>query len=291
MAVRFECDFVRDWVELLRKRLVSMGYQPSANATAEQISLSFFNVVHRLIEPRPRRVLQAKELRCPRKNLRGFESLLEKIEKGVDLRPHLSTRLMKPRYNDAMLNDWGISHLHLGKRLNAKGFVTRTGPVLYARFEPDTAYLIVVQKHGAWSSQKLIDVLHDNWPEIAARRQIRGVTPDTNLSDEQREKLRRAGVMTLSAVNGMAVALGGGYSTSGLSTRVLFESDRLFDLIKKAEQAVQKCAHEIEAGAAAQGLTLPETVELRLKIGTEGVIYGVCDVAGRSLTVEIGNVY
>lgn len=45
------------------------------------------------------------------------------------------------------------------------GFVNRTGPVLFARFDEQNAYLINVWSHGNWTNQDMIRIIHNNWPE------------------------------------------------------------------------------------------------------------------------------
>jgi hypothetical protein len=47
-----------------------------------------------------------------------------------------------------MLNDWGIHHLHLGTKISKNtGFVERTGPLLFVKFEKNVAYFIGVKRY------------------------------------------------------------------------------------------------------------------------------------------------
>ena len=57
-----------------------------------------------------------------------------KIRKGEDL-THLSKRITDLDYNDALLNDCGIHHLHLGIDVDDSGFDTRIGPLLFVHFD------------------------------------------------------------------------------------------------------------------------------------------------------------
>ena len=84
-------------------------------------------------------------------------------------------QLRSPSFNDALLNDWGIHHVHLGTTIDSDGFVTRTEPVLFARFDSANAYLIDVLPHGSWSLQRLVKDLYDNWSASIKHFRINGV--------------------------------------------------------------------------------------------------------------------
>jgi len=100
-------------------------------------------------------------------------------------------------YEDAMMNDWGIHHLHLGTTVDAGGFVDRTGPVLYARLEPKDVYLLTVMEHGEWANQQLVQIIHDNWPRLLDRYRLRGVTLPSSVTDGDIKRLRKGGVNTI----------------------------------------------------------------------------------------------
>ena len=187
---------------------------------------SFFNLFRRLIEPRPRAVHVAPTLICPAELEAGFVNVKKKISEGTDLRPHLSTALAKLDYNDSLLNDWGLHHLHLGTRPLKNGFVQRTGPLLFARFEPDNAYLLAVAAHGAWTNADFIDCLHAYWPEVV--RRWRRPNLSSRITEAQRKALRAKHANATVAARDGTVYLppGGGMMTSGLALEVLTTADR-----------------------------------------------------------------
>jgi hypothetical protein len=217
-----EMDFYRDWANMLKRQLESMGYTIDQALSFDEICVKFYGLFQRLIDPRPRKVKISKEFTCPAEDEVGLNLLIEKIEKGADLTPHLSKRKEDLNYSDPLLNDWGIYHLHLGTMINKSGFVNRTGPLLFALFTEDTAYLINVYGHSPqpWSLQDMIKIIDSNWPHITGQFKLKGVKPEREVTDEEYAQLRAAGVQVIS-VAGMAMApMGGGTTTARTSVAV-----------------------------------------------------------------------
>lgn len=217
-------DFLRDWARMMSENLKQMGYNPEPGDDHFKICMNYYNLLRRLVRPIPRKVLVSKEFKCPGHLQDGLNLVIEKIKKGIDLKPHLSKGILRLEYNDDLLNDWGIHHLHLGTVENVKGFVDRTGPVLFVRFDRDVAYLIQIMGHGDWAKQELIKIIHDNWPESIERFRIPHVeSMEPKISDEDRKKLRKAHLVTFVEIDeGVIYApLGMGYQSSGISTEVV----------------------------------------------------------------------
>jgi hypothetical protein len=210
-----EINFLADGSDFLRSQLQAIGYSASATESPEQVSLNYFNLLKRLIPSYPRQVLVSNKFSCPQELEMGLEIIKKKIRNGEDLRPHLSRKIENLDYNDALLNDWGIHHLHLGTSLNASGFITGTGPLVFARFDNERAFLINVMEHDNWSRQELIRILHENWPDSISSfrldriRKLTYVPSDTDIKD-----LRQAKIQTFVQLEeGVVYApLGGSYS-------------------------------------------------------------------------------
>ena len=237
-AYNVQADFQRDWVEILRRNLVSWGYTLDPALSQEEISFRFFNVWRRLVFTVPRTVAFSREFTCSPELQSGLDAIVQKLEQGIDIKPHLSRSILQPEYNDALLNDWGIHHLHLGTVIDASGFVERTGPVLFARFDTTHAYLIDVMVHGSWTRQDLVRILHRNWPDSISRyRMATTLALAQLLSDDDFRQLRGGHVQSFVEVEpGVVYApIGGGYATSGISFEVVSMSDRYFTRVRQLD--------------------------------------------------------
>lgn len=264
-----EIDFYSDWIAHLKTELTAFGYDTTQMQTPEAVAHTFLNLTKRLVRPIPRSVLRARNFSCPPDLAAGLTEVERKISSGEDLSPHLSKLLRNPTFNDPLLNDWGIHHVHLGTTLDSDGFVDRTGPVLFARFDGNNAYLIDILPHGSWSLQRLVRELHDNWPASINHYRLNGVIGLANtVSDKDVAALRNGNVNAMVDLgDGIVYApIGGGYSTSGLSTSVVIQSDWCAMRIHQMQQAIVQNIRAIEKEATAKGIDFPEHPRFELLI-------------------------
>ncbi|WP_277679760.1 hypothetical protein [Gracilibacillus dipsosauri] len=172
-AYDVKVDFYGDWISRLRNQLIEMNYQPAESS--QDVCFQYFNLQRRLIPSKPRNVLFSQEFTCPKNLEPGLRLVKEKIEKGLDIKPHLSKLILDLNYHDDLLNDWEIHHLHLGTKMESNSdFIKRTGPVLFIRFDAQNAYFIDVMPHGSWAKQKMVTSLHNNWPNSIERFRMKG---------------------------------------------------------------------------------------------------------------------
>lgn len=188
-------NLYQDWVSLLRSELNKSGYQDKPYGDKE-VSQIYLNRQKRLISQKPREVLKSVTFQCPDKVKEGLNMVENAISKGQDLTPHLSENIRSPKYNDYLLNDWGIHHLHLGTTMRPNGFIKREGPLLFCRFDENTAYLISIQPHGSWTEQDMIRVLHKNWPESIAHFRLNDTAESTRSISDQDIKVSREKIQT-----------------------------------------------------------------------------------------------
>lgn len=142
----FDIHLKQDWFDILKGRLKMWGH--NIDETGVEVSHIYFNFIKRRILPKSREIKISKEFKCPKEYKEGLDILKSKIKKGEDLIPYLSKNILKVNYNDSLLNDWGIYHLHLGKK-KKDNFIERTGPLLFAKFDDENAYFINIYSHGA----------------------------------------------------------------------------------------------------------------------------------------------
>jgi hypothetical protein len=275
-------NLLQDLIQEMRKDLVANCYDESALVTDEAAHFAYYNVLHRLIHTCARRVLKATNFDCPVQYRLGLSALEAKISAGGDLSPHLSSRIRKHDFNDAMLNDWGIHHLHLGIEIGENGFVERTGLVLFVKFEASKAYFIGVKTHKSWSDQDCLRILHANWPEsIATYRLPEGVSLRHLVSDKEVQDLRKAKINTPIEVEPGVIyqTIGGGYASSGasknassgVSIKVTEAVMRDRRCCKKLEQMLFERFDTIRNEAMRGGVELPIQTEFKLVV--EGDCY------------------
>ncbi|MDB4969426.1 MAG: hypothetical protein JWN44_5115 [Myxococcales bacterium] len=210
------------------------------------ICVKYYNVRKRRIHPLKRRVIRSPELRAM--NLSDDQlAALDRIEAdsraGADLTAYLSRRIRQLSYNDALLNDWGIHHLHLGAP--AQPFVERSHEVLFARVHGDALYFITIMKHGPgydpWVEHELIEILHRNWPESIEPSRVRFAQPaGPPPTADTRKKMRAAGITiaTTTKDGTLYITPGGGYVSSGDSQ----DAVRLANmLLARVTQIGQEC--------------------------------------------------
>ncbi|WP_197414478.1 hypothetical protein [Bacillus sp. FJAT-29937] len=288
MEYEFEMDFYSDWISHLRNFLNQFGYIP---ATEEKdVSLQYFNLVRRLVRPIPRKILIAKEFKCPASLQLGLEIVKEKIEKGIDLRPHLSRRISDLNYDDDLLNDWDIYHLHLSTALDTDGFMKRTGPVLFVRFDEDNAYFINVLGHGNWTNQEMIRIIHRNWPKSIERFRIQGLVGlEKPVTDEDIKSFRSAHVNSfIEPEPGVIYGPPGmGLTTGGIGFEVVRASEVYAMIMRDYETIIKENIDEIEKKAKDEGRELGKRLSFILKVEETNVF---AYEENHSIRVDLGEI-
>jgi hypothetical protein len=234
-------DVVTELEGIVRSRLISTMSDLSGEfAAMSTVNLlgRWFNWQARQVPVRPRVVHESKELMASqeaRDHATELAQIRSEISVGADLMPRLSKDAAiaynpgsqrgpkkKEPYLDRLMSEWGIHHLHL---VPAPG---RSGLLLFVVFRPDDAYLLQLLPHGSWAKESLIEIILQNWPDAELTMgQLKGVTGlAQTISEEDRLKLRKAGVSTLMEVNG-GVHVVGIMSTAGMSVFSTMKGDQI----------------------------------------------------------------
>lgn len=188
--------------------------------------------------------------------------------------PHQSKRLLDLNFNDSLLNDWDIHHFHLGTASDQSGFIQRTGPPLFARVTDTHFYLIDILNHGDWAQQRLVEIMHNNWPDsLSDHRYPGGLRPQFRPSDDDIRLLRRAGVDTAIQVSDGTVygSIGGGYSTSGLSADVARTCNSYWYFFRECEAYVKQHIQELIEIARHHGVEIAAPFSFRLGLDNDNV--------------------
>lgn len=261
-------DFQKDFNDMLIAELAEYNLTIDPTESSDKIRLMFFNFKRRLIEPIPRKIFISDVFSCPPELEPGLDILKEKIEKGEDLTPYLSKNIYKLDYNDSLLNDWKIYHLHLGESLESDNkFIERTGLVLFVRFDAENAYLINVMTHGSWTKQEMVRTIHNNWSDSIRDYLFNGVIGLTHVpTDDEIKTYRKYGVNSAIEVAPEVIyaPIGGGLTSSKTSVEVSIVMIDYNRLLKKLEDYVVENLQEI--GTKISAKTGNQNKELTIKL-------------------------
>lgn len=269
-------NFYADFAELLRKRLKRVGYHLPKEVEPNRLLLIYFNVLVRQIDPQPRTVLAPPDFPWPAENephRDGLTALLRKIEKGEDLSPHLTDKINRPAYNDMLFNDWGISHFHLGIELTKKGFVERTGKLLYVFITDTVCHLITLADHKHFSCKKMVETIHAAWPHLISRYRLNCVGVECTPTDDEIKQLRKAGISYPIQVEDGAVYMspGGGFASTGVSDAAVMNANFYKRHLRTLEDYVRSNIDTLARQAAEVGRPFGDV--LNFKLALEGDIF------------------
>lgn len=281
-----------DWIDILKKELESWGYKNNLNNKPENICHTYFNLQKKLISPTAREVLISDSFTFPseleedelgedvtKESLRdGLKDIKRKIKNGESLAPYLSKKIKKdPDYDDNMLNDWGIHHLHLGSTLEETEkeleFIKRTDPLLFARFTEEEVFFIDLMGHNDWANQEIVEILHKNWPKSIKEYQLENIKINNYHSENQIKKFRKNGANTiLKMEDGTVYApLGGGYATTGLAIDVVQTCDYYKERLKQFEKDLKENIDTIVLRAEKKGEILDKELNFHLNLSKKKV--------------------
>jgi hypothetical protein len=259
-------EFWKDFVAFIKQQLVKAGMLLDGTESDEKILIAYYNRAARELLPRPRSVHTPKDFSVLAEHQSAIADIRREIESGVDLSPRLSKRIKDWEYVDKMLADFGIHHLHLGNTIEADGFVTRGGPLLYARFDPGNAYFLAILGHNEWTNPDLIEIIHANWPETIARLKIPALGLQYPISAQDRKELRKANIDAPIELKDGTIygSLGGGVSSDGTPTVIAMRIISTRRLLRKSEKLARET---VEARLSSSPPNTPVTIALEIRDG------------------------
>ena len=238
------CNLRDDLNVFAEVKMQSKGYKWRKNHKISSFH-QYMNLLNREVTPSPREVFISNELSCPNELKTGFDTFVNTLKHGHNVNAYLSSNLKRACYNDGFLNDFGLHHFHLGTGIcsagKSKGFINRTGPVLIAYITDKTAHLIGVYEHGEnaspylWTDQFVIEVIHNEWPEVLSVFKINGISPASEpITSEQRKVLRSKSCNSfIEMPDGTIYApIGGGLTSANTNSKLTIEFVRFYSEAK-----------------------------------------------------------
>jgi hypothetical protein len=214
-------DLIADWREIVEQKLLAENFDLTG-IDNEKIFIEYYTMENRKVSSKPRIVKKSSVFSCPESLQPGLELFESKVISGDNVVPHQSRFLKRLNFKDSMLFDWNIHHFHLGTVLQSDGFITRTGPLLYAYVNEENIYFLQILDHGNWEKEELIKIIHENWPEAIQHVKL-DLGQNFKISyvpnDEERKNFRDANLNSFVKIDEDNIYLGPGYgfSSSGHS--------------------------------------------------------------------------
>lgn len=268
-------NLFNDFYELLRgvlKNAYGFNDTTISSISDEDLPFAVIYFEEKKIIPSPRKVHESSAFFCPPDMLDGWKGLKLKIQSGDDLTPYLSKEIIKLNYQDKMLNEWGVYHFHLGTNMT-KGFINRTGPLLFAFVKEQDLYAVNIYNHNGWAEDTILQTVHDDWPELISHYKVEGaIKVCSTVTPEQRIALRKVnGNSFFTAIDGTVYApTGGGSVASGrnmtTTLKVLATKKRISDI----GRTLNSLPDELKAKLISVGYMEGEEVDAKLIITDAG---------------------
>lgn len=253
-GMKLKADFVRDWHDFLKDILVNHWGLDISGINEDDLPIAYFNAEQRRIDQRKRRVEISDVFHCPSDFQKGWEKIQREISKGDDITPHLSKYIDYVEKTDAMLNDWGVFHFHLGTEL-VGDFIKRDDPLLFALVTEECLYAINIYSHGQWTNSDIVEVIHRNWPDIIKQYVINGVQLANNVTDAERKTLRNKNVNVFVQVSDGTIyaPIGGGMVSSGQNIQSVIRKDKQHAFLRHLQGSLENQLGNIRPDLEKQG--------------------------------------
>ena len=264
----FEINLLNDLANIFRDHMANDGYDITSVQNDDRGAITLHCKLQRYkIEDKPRTIAKANNFECPPQHSTGLRQLEEAIQNGASLVPYRSKRIkILEAYDD--LFDWGnIHHFHLGENPENDQFAERTNELLFCWVGDTQVYFIKIATHDSspFAKRELIEIIHDNWPELIRFARIQGVEKlEHEISDDDRKVLRRTNLASLFALPDGTIYIepGIGRTTGGIHFSDLRYSDAISRITKNLEQRIKEDWHETVNNARQLGYHIKENPQL-----------------------------
>lgn len=235
-------DFVRDLEEMARFSLKEKKYsEEDLSKFSDNLLLAYFKDEQLSITAKTRRVVYSNQFTCPEDYKEALKEFVNKVEKGEDLSPFMSTSVRRYRKNnDDLLNDWGIHHFHLTNEFQENGIAKRSNYLLFTCCDENTMYFVQVYPHQTenFSRKELLVLIKDNWPHLLRKLDEGKLCEE--ISDEDRYEIRRSHCMIPTEIDGgIYFPRGGGYASDGSSINAVIKYNSCLAQILRLERIFQ----------------------------------------------------
>lgn len=249
----------------------------------------YLNWQHRFVPARDRKVshsweFTANPLRWDQKYRPALEHIIEALEHGGDVNPHLSEdvligyegsvkRAKRKRPDlDLLLSDRQVHHLHLSLSPWRNGFLGRTSPLLYAIIGRKEAFLIDILDHKSFSRERIAHIMIDNWPSASFVHHKANIVFAPQITESDRAHLRVAGIQSAPIErNGKYYYIGlGGVSSAGTRVQHSRQANMVVLGLREFSEMLAAQTNFIRDTARSVGIEPPTHPDVRFVIRSDG---------------------
>jgi hypothetical protein len=261
-ADQIDTDFKSDWVAYLRTTgLPACGITYNDSRSPKENTMRFLNAYNRRMPAvKLRAVHESRELSIPHEYRLDYEVLVSLIKAGGDLNSYLSRDIVKkkkPDRNDGLLNSWGIQHLHFR--------IESTDQLLFCFITESDVFLIQTLLHAAkhlWVNTELVQILHNNWPELIAHAKHAGLKPEVFPAPKRHALRGHNANFPITVADGTTyLPVAGGTMASGDSVEDRVNCDKIFHELKFWQDSI-----ELNALAIRSALCLQDSKKLTVRM-------------------------
>ncbi len=268
-----KADFVADWVNYARLGMVSTQGWPASEIAAlddRDVLVRYFDALRRRVAIVPRTLQLADDFVCPLDHEVGWKALQEKILKGQDLNPHLSTGHASLLNSDGLFAEWGVHYFHLGTGPHPTRpfFVSRTGPLVYAMVTDGAFCAINVYSHKSFEENSVLESMHRNWPELISRYRVKATGVACTQAERRAFRRKHANVLTRTQDGSVYMPSGGMTSAAGISFEVIKQADMYVDMIRLFQDSFEKKLPELLPFFEQRGFCGGEEIEAKLQLSS-----------------------
>lgn len=233
------CNLYEQWISSIRVNFVDHGFDPSG-LDDRDCAVRWWSWQRRTVRPARRQVFRADTFSCPSSLQVGLSGLEAEIRSGGAVWPWQSKGIDRHLDEDAMFNDFGVLHFHLGNGFEAGGYVNRTGELLFALVTPKTFYQIGIFDHSDWHELDVLNILERNWPALLDSFVVPAPVALALRAPDEIRKMRKARInITFALDSGRHIhSPGGGQTADGTSVDAMIDAQHWSKFFRNAESVV-----------------------------------------------------
>jgi hypothetical protein len=269
--LRVQANFEEDLCSMADRDLKSRGiprwaWKRARPPKRRDVLRQLLTLEHRSIPRQRRRTVWSDVLkdRSSDEWLNEARRIAAVSEAGGTLDHYQSKRIARA-LPDAQLNDWGITHLHLGGCQPGQEFSRQLDELLFVMVTPEELYLVDIGTHASFASLHLFETVHRNWPQLVAHGLLPRGAPEA-LTDAQRGVLRNknANATTTTLDGTVYLVPGSGSVASGIPSSITVKVDWMVEQAQFLQRLCEQNVDGLADAAAKLNATFPDPVELTL---------------------------